>query len=83
MFSFILLTINLVGHLLVLSTDYSGQAKKEQIHPQRIFWGQILTYELLVIMLEPSFLFLSRSDNITCIVIIIILFIISINDRPK
>ena len=30
--------------------DYSGQAKIEQIHPRRIFWSQILTYELLMIM---------------------------------
>ena len=49
--SFILLTVNLFRHPTLLSTDYSGQAKKERIHPQRMFWSQILTYELLIIML--------------------------------
>ena len=40
-FSFILLTVNLFRHPTLLSTDYSGQAKKEQIHQQRMFLSQI------------------------------------------
>ena len=43
-FSIILLIVNLFRHPTLLSTDYSGQAKKEQIHPQRMFGSQILTY---------------------------------------
>ena len=50
-FSFILLTVNLFRHPTHIEHDYSGQAKKEQIHLQRMFLSQILTYELLIIML--------------------------------
>ena len=50
-FSFILLIVNLFRHLTLLRTDYSGQAKKEKIDPRRMFWSQIVTYELLIFML--------------------------------